>query len=85
MSPKTSTSRGGRSRGAKGRFLESMTPGRVAVIVVAVLALVFILENTAKTKIRLIVPEVIMPLWVALLAMVLIGILCGAYLFRRRR
>ncbi|WAU84082.1 LapA family protein [Streptomyces sp. Qhu-G9] len=76
MSPKTSQSAGG------GNLL---TPGRVAVVVLAVLALVFIFENTRATKIRLLVPEVTMPLWMALLGTALVGALCGAHFSGRRR
>ncbi|GGZ32860.1 hypothetical protein GCM10010387_28700 [Streptomyces inusitatus] len=50
----------------------------------AVLAVVFIFENTREVKIRLLIPEVTMPLYLALLAMFVIGALCGAYFFRRR-
>ncbi|MFI2437012.1 DUF1049 domain-containing protein [Streptomyces sp. NPDC018693] len=80
MSPKTSE-RSTRKGGARA----AMTPARIAVLVLAVLALVFIFENTAKTKIRILVPEVTMPLWAALLATALIGALCGAFFARRRR
>ncbi|MGK5632465.1 hypothetical protein [Streptomyces sp. URMC 123] len=60
-------------------------PGRIGLLVIAVLAVVFIVENTRRTKVRLLIPEVTMPLWMALLGMAVIGALCGAYLFRRRR
>ncbi|MCX4766189.1 LapA family protein [Streptomyces sp. NBC_01275] len=82
MSPKTSES-GGKTGGRGG----AMTPARIAVLVLAVLALIFIFENTRTTKIRLLVPEVTMPLWVALLATAIIGALCGAYVtyLRKRR
>lgn len=54
------------------------------MLVVAALSLVFIFENTRETKIRLLIPEVTMPLWLALLAMAVVGALCG-YFFGRRR
>ncbi|GGV35847.1 hypothetical protein GCM10010277_21930 [Streptomyces longisporoflavus] len=83
MSPNTSSGGSkGDSRGGAGGFL---TPGRIVVLVVAVLTLIFIFENTHHTKIRLLIPEVTMPLWVALLGTGLIGALCGAYFVRRRR
>ncbi|MFD0318284.1 LapA family protein [Streptomyces flavalbus] len=63
----------------------AMSTGQIAVLVLALLALVFIFENTQTTDIRLLVPVVSMPLWAALLAMWLIGVLCGAYFVRRRR
>lgn len=62
-----------------------MTPGRVAVLVLAVLALVFIFQNTRHTRIRLLIPEVTMPLSTALLAAAAIGSFFGAYFMRRRR
>ncbi|MGW5735794.1 MULTISPECIES: LapA family protein [Streptomyces] len=81
MSPSSST--GGSKGGSGGGGV--LTPGRIAVFVVAVLTLVFIFENTRHTKIRLLIPEVTMPLWVALLGTGLIGALCGAYFVRRRK
>ncbi|MEE1794483.1 LapA family protein [Streptomyces sp. BE308] len=77
MSPKDVSSGG---KGSTGLF----TPARVAVAVVAVLALVFICVNTDDVTIRLIVPEVSMPLWLALLGVFAAGLLCGGYVFRRR-
>ncbi len=62
-----------------------VTPGRVIVAVIAVLTLVFIFENTRSTRIRLLIPEVTMPLWTALLATGVLGALCGAYFMGRRR
>ncbi|MCX4996874.1 LapA family protein [Streptomyces longwoodensis] len=79
MSTKTSERRTGESR------TRALSPARIAVLVLAVLGLVFIFENTADTEIRLLVPVVTMPLWVALLATGLIGALCGSYLTLARR
>ncbi|MFJ8781065.1 LapA family protein [Streptomyces sp. NPDC102476] len=78
MSPKTSAD--GTTKGRSG----AMTPARAVVLLLAVLALTFIFENTRATRIRLLVPEVTMPLWTALLATGLIGALCGAYFVKRR-
>ncbi|SEQ11906.1 Protein of unknown function [Streptomyces sp. yr375] len=77
MSRKTSKTaeRGGRH----GSRNPALTPGRIAVLVLAVLALIFVFQNTRATKIRLLIPEVTVPLWTALLAMGIIGALCGAY------
>ncbi|MER7347428.1 LapA family protein [Streptomyces aurantiacus] len=83
MSPKSST--GGQQSPSKGGVGALMTPGRVAVAVIALLTLVFIFENTRNTKIRLLIPEVTMPLWMALLGTGLIGALCGAFFVGRRR
>ncbi|AKG46213.1 hypothetical protein H7827_03565 [Streptomyces sp. JH002] len=61
------------------------TPGRIVALVVAVLVLIFVFQNTGRTKIRVLIPEVIMPLWLALLATALIGLFLGMYLTHRRR
>ncbi|MFJ1968521.1 DUF1049 domain-containing protein [Streptomyces sp. NPDC087903] len=80
MSPKTSE-----SRSRTGDRRRRMTPARIAVLLLGVLALIFIFENTRDTRIRLLIPEVTLPLWTALLATGLIGVLCGAYFMGRRR
>ncbi|GHG31245.1 lipopolysaccharide assembly protein LapA domain-containing protein [Streptomyces filamentosus] len=77
MSPKDTA---GTKRGER---LGGVTPGRIAIAVVAVLLLVFIFENTREVKIRLLIPEVTMPLYLALLATALLGGLCGWYVARR--
>ncbi|WP_055533861.1 LapA family protein [Streptomyces graminilatus] len=88
MSPKTSESggkAGGGTGGGTGGARGLLTPGRATVGALAVLALIFIFENTRATMIRLLIPEVTMPLWMALLGTAVIGALCGAYFMRRRR
>ncbi|MFF0273791.1 MULTISPECIES: lipopolysaccharide assembly protein LapA domain-containing protein [unclassified Streptomyces] len=82
MSPKEAsrTSRGGGSR-----FTEAMTPGRIAMAALAVVTLVFIFQNTREVKIRILVPEVTMPLYLALLATAVVGAACGFYAAARRR
>ncbi|MFG2193592.1 hypothetical protein [Streptomyces sp. NPDC048639] len=88
MSSRTSTRRtsGGRRGGMHGsRWGDVLTPSRVVVGLIMILCLVFVFENTGETKIRLLVPEVIMPLWLALLGVGVIGFACGAFLFRHRR
>ncbi|MFI1190380.1 LapA family protein [Streptomyces californicus] len=77
MSPKDVSSGSGRGTGW-------ITPGRVVVALLVVLVAVFICVNTDKVTIRVLIPEVTMPLWLALLAVFVIGLLCGGYLFRRR-
>jgi uncharacterized integral membrane protein len=61
-----------------------LTPARVSVAALLLLALIFIFENTRSTKIRLLIPEVTMPLWMALLGTGVIGALCGVYFVKRR-
>ncbi|MFI8324017.1 lipopolysaccharide assembly protein LapA domain-containing protein [Streptomyces sp. NPDC085529] len=77
MSPKDTA---GTRRGDR---LGAVTPGRIAIAVLAVLLLVFIFENTREVKIRLLIPEVTMPLYLALLATALLGAVCGWYAARR--
>ncbi|MEV1044279.1 LapA family protein [Streptomyces sp. NPDC049916] len=77
MSPRDVSSGGRRGTGR-------LTPGRVAMAVLVVLVVVFICVNTKNVTIRVLIPEVTLPLWFALLAMFLIGGVCGGYLFRRR-
>ncbi|MFC8124958.1 DUF1049 domain-containing protein [Streptomyces sp. NPDC057302] len=82
MGPSTSS---GGSKGGSGGGRGALTPGRIAVAALAVLTLVFIFENTRSTKIRLLIPEVTVPLWMALFGTAVIGALCGAYYMRRRK
>ncbi|MEU5217634.1 DUF1049 domain-containing protein [Streptomyces sp. NPDC020807] len=82
MSPKQTS---GASGGGTSRFSGAFTPGRIAMIVVAVLTLVFIFENTREVKIRILIPEVSLPLYVALLATALLGAGLGFYAAARRR
>ncbi|WP_210584888.1 lipopolysaccharide assembly protein LapA domain-containing protein [Streptomyces sp. GESEQ-35] len=84
MSTKTSE-KGGKVGGRGGSVRGVLTPARTTVLVLAVLALIFIFENTQSTEIRLLIPLVTMPLWTALLAVGIIGALFGAYFMRRRR
>ncbi|MFD4375056.1 lipopolysaccharide assembly protein LapA domain-containing protein [Streptomyces sp. NPDC058486] len=67
----------------KGDRFGAITPGRIVMAVVAVLLLVFIFENTREVRIRLLIPEVTMPLYLALLATALLGAACGWYAARR--
>jgi len=84
MSPKTSESAGAGSGKRRGGVI---TPVRVSVAALVLLALIFIFENTRSTEIRLLIPEVTMPLWTALLGTGVIGALGGAYwaYFMKRR
>ena len=64
------------------RVREFFTAGRIAVLVIAAVTLVFIFQNTGQTSIQLLLVEVTMPLWVTLFGTLLIGGVCG-YLLRR--
>ncbi|WP_406456935.1 LapA family protein [Streptomyces sp. NBC_00876] len=77
MSPKDVSS------GSKGKSA-AFTPARIVVLVIAVLSIVFIAENTKDVEVRLIIPLVTMPLYVWLIVMFAAGMACGAYFFRRR-
>ncbi|MEV8589197.1 LapA family protein [Streptomyces sp. NPDC051180] len=83
MSPKEPRA-SGTGKGTS-RFSGAMTPGRIAMGVVAILTLVFIFENTQEVEIRLIIPKVTMPLWGALLITTLLGAAIGFYAAARRR
>ena len=63
----------------------AFTPARIGVLVLAVLGLIFIFETTRHVKIRLIIPEVTVPLYLALLATALVGAVCGGYFMKRRQ
>ncbi|NMO91755.1 LapA family protein [Actinomycetospora sp. TBRC 11914] len=69
------------------RSTSTTSAGRTRLIigvVLAVLAIVFIVENTAPTAIRLLIPVVTMPLWTALALMLVIGFVVGALVRRGR-
>ncbi|WP_407562170.1 lipopolysaccharide assembly protein LapA domain-containing protein [Streptomyces sp. 184] len=63
---------------------QALTPRRVVAIVLAALGLAFIFQNTRRVRIQLLFWEVTTPLWLALLAVALIGMLVGWMLQRRR-
>ncbi|MCQ4208444.1 MULTISPECIES: LapA family protein [Streptomyces] len=79
MSPKDTAS------SSKSGGSSAFTPARIAVLALAVLAVIFIFENTRQVKIRLLIPEVTMPLYLALAAVFIIGGICGGYFVARRR
>ncbi|MFF1506562.1 lipopolysaccharide assembly protein LapA domain-containing protein [Streptomyces sp. NPDC058326] len=82
MSPQETSRTTGRGRS---RFTESLTPGRIGMAALAIITLVFIFQNTREVKIRLLIPEVTMPLYLALLATAILGAACGFYVAARRR
>lgn len=83
MATRTSTTRGGTRRG--GRWADVLAPGPLLFGILGILGLIFIFENTRDTKIRVWIPEVTMPVWLALLITGAIGFLVASYFFGRRR
>ncbi|RBM20843.1 LapA family protein [Streptomyces sp. PT12] len=71
-------------QGTAGETETFWTTGRVVVAVIAGLTLWFVFANTRQTRIRLLIPEVTMPLWLALLFTLIIGGLAGRYLRHRK-
>ncbi|MDV5149947.1 LapA family protein [Streptomyces sp. SBC-4] len=65
----------------KGRDMRLRTIG---FIVLAGLAIWFIAANTGSVSIRLWIPTVTLPLWVVLTVTLLVGMILGIYLARRR-
>ncbi|MFI8501402.1 LapA family protein [Streptomyces sp. NPDC085524] len=81
MTPDTSKGGSGHHRGPLSR-----NRTRIALYgALVVVTLWFVFENTRPTKIRLWIPQVTLPLYVALLIAAVLGFLCGLYLSRRRR
>ena len=66
-------------------ILERVGPRGIAAIVLGILVIVFIAENTRHVKMRFIAgPEVSAPVWLALLIAALVGALAGLLIQRRR-
>ncbi|MFD5118778.1 DUF1049 domain-containing protein [Streptomyces sp. NPDC058385] len=63
----------------------TFTPGRIAITALVVLVLVFIFESAWPVRIRRLIPEASMPLWLALGAAAVVGAICGGYVIRRRK
>ncbi|MFJ5075427.1 DUF1049 domain-containing protein [Streptomyces sp. NPDC088553] len=82
MSPQETSRTSG---GGVSRFTEALTPGRIGMAVLAIVTLVLSFQNTRQVEIRPLVPEVSMPLCLALLATALIGAACGSCVVARRR
>jgi uncharacterized integral membrane protein len=57
----------------------------IGAIALAALVVTFIVENTGRTRIRFIGPEVTAPLWVALITATLVGAAVAALIARRHR
>jgi uncharacterized integral membrane protein len=61
-----------------------LVPRLVTASVLTVLAVVFIIQNNHLITIRILIPVVTMPLWVALAGMLLVGTAIGYALSWRR-
>lgn len=57
----------------------------VLPVLLLVLAVVFVLENRDPVSIRLLVPVVVMPQWAALTITLVIGVVIGLLVRRRKR
>ena len=70
--------------GGRSVWRDRLTPTRILALVLVALAIILIAENNRDVEIRLLVPVVTMPLYLALLMMWIIGALCGALLVHTR-
>lgn len=66
-----------------------VSPTLIGFIVIAILAVIFVVENGDKVDVRLIIPKVEMPVWVAIAIALVVGAvldrLFQAWWRRRRR
>jgi uncharacterized integral membrane protein len=60
-----------------------LTPRRVTAVVVGAIAVVFVAENTRAVKVRLLIPEITLPLWTVLAGAFVLGIVLGVIIWRR--
>ncbi|MGX1673555.1 LapA family protein [Streptomyces sp. NPDC055400] len=65
----------------KGRAMRLRTIG---FVVLAAVTIWFIAANTASVTVRLWIPNVTLPLWSVLTVTLIVGILLGLYIARRR-
>jgi uncharacterized integral membrane protein len=63
----------------------ALSAKQVAGLVLVGVSVVFAAENTRRTKIRFVVPDVTTPLWLALLVPLVLGFAAGALFVHRRR
>ena len=60
------------------------TPRQIVAVLLVVLAVVFVLQNTERVALTLLVVDVVLPLWVATVSLLIIGIAIGWLLASRR-
>lgn len=71
--PGTSGPEGNAGTGAGGRTKRPVSVGQILGGLLFVLVIVFIIENSRQVKIRLIIPEVKAPLYIAILISAVLG------------
>ncbi|MEE1839296.1 MULTISPECIES: LapA family protein [unclassified Streptomyces] len=81
MAQKTSGPHAPPTLTVKGRNVRVRTIG---ALVLAGLAIWFIAANTGSVAVRLWIPAVTLPLWAVLAVTLVVGLVLGGYLFRRR-
>ena len=62
-----------------------VSPRLIAAVAIVALLVVFIIQNTRKTRIRFLIPNIDAPLWVALFVSMLLGGAVGALIARNRK
>ncbi|MFJ8148152.1 LapA family protein [Streptomyces sp. NPDC096048] len=82
---KTPGASDGPRRRAEVSWRDRFPPSRWLALVLVAVAVVLIVENNRQIRIRLLVPVVTMPLYLALLIMFGLGGVCGALLVSNRR
>ena len=74
----------GNSSSASGPSGVNISPRMIIGVILAVLAVVFVFQNTDSAKLKIIFFTVEMPRWIAFLVLLVIGAIIG-YIFRRSR
>lgn len=74
----------GSSSSASGPSGVNISPRMIIGGILAVLAVVFVFQNTDSAKLKIIFFTVEMPRWIAFLVLLVIGAIIG-YIFRRSR
>jgi uncharacterized integral membrane protein len=60
-----------------------LTPRRVTTVVAGAIVVVFVAENTRGVKVRLLIPEVTLPVWTVFAGGFVLGIFLGVLIWRR--
>jgi lipopolysaccharide assembly protein A len=69
----------------KRSILQRTSPTQWLALVLTILAVIFILQNRGKVSIDILAITITSPMWVALLAIFLVGWAAGVLTMRRRR